>query len=108
MPSVNYRDGLIKRLEKDPEYASLLLEISLQDALENGYMDAFPLALKDVIEATNNRSETLSQVDLLRKALYERLIREEKPLSKEKTLSALKNVGLNIEMKPLKSQLITP
>ena len=108
MPSDSYRDNLIKRLEKDSDYASRLLETVLEEALKDGYMDALPLTLEDVIEATNNRGEALSQVDIRRQALYQRLANEKTPLTKEATLLALNAAGFSAEMKLLEPQLTEP
>lgn len=104
MPTDSYRDDLIKRLIEDPEYASLYLKTVLSEALEDGYMDAFPLALKDVIEATENRQDVLSEVDVSRKRLYE-LLSEQKSLTPEATVSALEAVGLDLNLKPLEAQI---
>lgn len=51
MPTKSYLDDHLKRL-LDPEYASLYLAASFSEALEDGYIDGFLLALKNVVEAT--------------------------------------------------------
>lgn len=106
MPTDSYQKDLIKRLETNSEYATLLLETALEEALEDGYMDGFLVTLQDVIEATNHRSEEPSDVHLHRQALYQKLITKT-PLTKELVISSLKEVGLNFEMKILKAQPIT-
>lgn len=107
MPTDSYQKDLIKRLETNSEYATLLLETALEEALEDGYMDGFLVivTLQDVIEATNHRSEEPSDVHLHRQALYQKLITKT-PLTKELVISSLKEVGLNFEMKILKAQTI--
>ncbi|MGB3293262.1 MAG: hypothetical protein WBB01_09770, partial [Phormidesmis sp.] len=104
MPTDSYHDDLIDRLGEDPEYASLYLQTVLSEALEDGYMDAFPLALRDVLEATKNRQNTLSEIDILRQHLY-KLLSKANSLTPEVTIAALEAVGFSLEMKPLEVQL---
>ena len=103
MPTKSYRDSLLKRLE-DREYADMFLETVLEEALEDGYMDALPLALEEVIEANKNAERSPLAVDVSRKHLYQ-LLKDEKPLTREFTISALQTVGLDLKMKLLKAQL---
>ncbi len=99
MPSDNYQDDLVKRLAKDPAYASLYLETSFEEALKDGFVDVFPLALEDVIAAAEMRQGNASETDILRQRLYQ-IISKQENLTVEDVVAALKEVGLNYEMKP--------
>lgn len=59
MPAKNYREDLLVRLS-DANYASQYLKAALDEALQDGNMDAFLLALKNLVEATDslNKLET--------------------------------------------------
>ena len=104
MPSVSYRDGLMEKLSKDPEYASLYLETSFEEALKDEYVAGFLLGLEDVVEAAQNRKGTASETDTLRQQLYHLLSKQETH-TLETIISALKEVGLNYEMKPASAQV---
>ncbi len=104
MPSVSYRDDLIKRLSKDPEYASLYLETSFEEALKDGYVDGFLLGLEDVVEATQNRNSTASETDILRQRLHH-ILNKKETHTLNTIISALKEVGLTHEIKPASAQV---
>ncbi len=50
MPTKDYQPYLIKRL-KNPEYAVMYLKAAWNETLEDGDIEAFILALKNVIKA---------------------------------------------------------
>jgi hypothetical protein len=50
MPTKSYQEGLLQRLSI-PEYAAQYLKASLDETLKDGNMEAFLLALMNVVEA---------------------------------------------------------
>lgn len=96
MPTKSYRDDHMKRL-LDPEYASLYLAVSFSEALEDGYVDGFLLALKSVVEAASHRQSESSETDILRQRLYQSLSTS-KDLTTDAISEELKVVGLTCEL----------
>jgi probable addiction module antidote protein len=99
MPTKSYREDLLKRLA-NPEYAALYLKASLDETLEDGNMEAFLLALKDVIDAKGEPVQGIaSDADISRQHLYRLLNGTGNPTLE--TLSAvLQAVGIAIDFKP--------
>jgi DNA-binding phage protein len=99
MPTKSYLDDHLERL-LDPEYASLYLAASFSEALEDGYVDGFLLALKNVVKAASDRQEEPSETDILRQRLYQSLSKSEN-LTTDAITAALKAIGLTCELQPV-------
>jgi probable addiction module antidote protein len=84
--TTSYRDDLVERLRAEPEYAVGYLNA----ALEEGH-GAFPIALKDVMDARFGMTGLAEQAELNREALYRALSEEGNPrlTTLEKILGAL-------------------
>lgn len=83
-PYVDYREGLLKRLRKDPEHAMGYLNECLQD--ENS--GVFLLALKDVADAYGGLKKLAKKTKLNREHLFRMLSKNGNPrLDTLKTLA---------------------
>jgi DNA-binding phage protein len=51
MPVKDYKEDQLERLS-DPEYSSQYLKIALDETIKDGNMEAFLLALKNVVDAS--------------------------------------------------------
>jgi len=65
MKAISYKDDLLVQL-KDPEYASMYLE----QTLETGDMQAFRLAMRDVVEARGGVTKIARSANIQRQGLY--------------------------------------
>jgi probable addiction module antidote protein len=98
MPVKNYQDSLLQRLS-NPEYAALYLKTALDETLLDKNMEAFLLALKNVVDANGAVQEIATDADISRQHLYRLLNGSGNPTLE--TLSAvLHAVGLAIDFKP--------
>lgn len=105
MPSYNYRESKIERLiEEDPEYTSMYLEYSFSEAIKDGFVGGFLVALEDVVKAASRRQGEASEEDILRQRLYHKLNSQESH-TVETITSALEEVGLTHEIKSAKAQV---
>lgn len=68
----NFKDYHIEQL-RDPEDAKNYLTVALDDYEENGDMEAFLLAVRDVAEAQGGMSRLAERVSLTREGLYKAL-----------------------------------
>ena len=94
MATVNYENGLIKRLQ-NPEYASEYLN----EALKEGSQEIFMLALRDVAKA-KGISQAARESNLNREAMYRMLSENGNPnLSSLNKLLDTLGLTLNIGMK---------
>ena len=66
----NYEEGLTVRLA-DPAYAKEYLSIALEEYDEDGNIEAFLLALRDVVNAQGGLSKLEPQINLSREELHE-------------------------------------
>jgi probable addiction module antidote protein len=73
MATVNYQEGLLKRLQ-DPEYASEYLN----EALKEGSQEMFMLALRDVAKA-KGISQVAKETNLNRETMYRMLSEKGNP-----------------------------
>ena len=96
MPIKSYRNDLLVRLS-NPEYSSQYLKAALDETLEDGNMEAFFLALNNVIEARGGTSA--KEANISREELKRIVSKEESPNLMTLT-SLLKAVGLTIDFKP--------
>ena len=95
MPVKNYRDDLLARLS-DSEYSAQYLKAALDETLEDGNMEAFLLALKNIVDVKESGQEIASNADS-RQHLH-RLLGGNPTLA---TLaSVLHALGLTIDFKP--------
>lgn len=92
MPVRNYRNDLLVRLTNS-EYSSQYLKAAFDETLEDGNMEAFLLALNNVIEAKEGTSQVAKEE-------LKRLLREEESPNLMTLTSILKAVGLTIDFKP--------
>lgn len=96
MPVKSYRNDLLVRLS-NPEYSSQYLKAALDETLEDGNMEAFFLALNNVIEAREGTSA--KEANISREEL-KRLVSQEESPNLMTLISLLKAVGLTIDFKP--------
>jgi len=97
MPVRNYRDELLVRLS-DPEYSAQYLKVALDETLEDGNMEAFLLALKNIVDAKTPVQEVANNADLSRQHLHGILSGSNPTLAT--IASVLHAIGLTIDFKP--------
>ena len=68
----NFKDYHIEQLS-DPEDAKIYLSVALEDYEQNGDIEAFLLAMRDVAEAQGGMSKLAERVSLTREGLYKAL-----------------------------------
>ena len=102
MPVRDYRDDQSKRLS-DPEYSSQYLKVALDETLKDGNMEAFLLALKNVVDSAGAAKAIAADADISRQHLHRLLSGDGNP-TLETTVSILHAVGLTIDIKPLINQ----
>ena len=68
----NFKDYHIEQL-RDPEDAKIYLSVALEDYEQNGDIEAFLLAVRDVAEAQGGMSKLAERVSLTREGLYKAL-----------------------------------
>jgi len=98
MPIKSYRNDLLVRLS-NPEYSSQYLKAALDETLEDGNMEAFFLALNNVIEAREGTLDFAKEANISREELKRIVSKKESPNLMTLT-SLLKAVGLTIDFKP--------
>jgi probable addiction module antidote protein len=98
MPVKNYQDSLLRRLS-NPDYASKYLKAALDETLLDGNMEAFLLALKNVVDANGSVQAIATDADISRQHLYKLLNGNGNP-TLETLTSILHAVGLAIDFKP--------
>jgi probable addiction module antidote protein len=103
MPTKSYREDLLKRLT-NPEYAALYLKASLDETLEDGNMEAFLLALKDVVDARGAVQAIASDAEISRQHLY-RLLNGTGDPTLETLSAVLQAVGIAIDFKPASAKV---
>lgn len=101
MPVKSHREDLLTRLT-DKTYSAEYLKVALDETLKDGNMDAFLLALKNVVDATGSVQEVASNSAISRQHLH-RLLSGNGNLTLETLASVLYSVGLAIDFKPLSS-----
>jgi probable addiction module antidote protein len=100
MPTRSYQDGLLKRLSNS-EYAAQYLKASLDETLLDGNMEAFLLALKNVIDAKGEPVQDIAaDADISRQHLY-RLLNGTGNPTIETLSSVLQAVGIAIDFIPV-------
>lgn len=104
MPSYSYREAQMERLIMDAEYASLYLEVSFDEALKDGFVGGFLIALETVVEAASRRQSEPSATVVLREKLYHKL-NNQANLTIESVISALEEVGLTHKLEPVSAQV---
>lgn len=68
----DFKDYHIEQL-RDPEDAKIYLSVALEDYEQNGDIEAFLLAVRDVAEAQGGMSKLAERVSLTREGLYKAL-----------------------------------
>ena len=104
MPSYSYREAQMERLIMDADYASLYLEMSFNEALKDGFVGGFLIALENVVEAASRRQSEPSATVTLQKRLYYKLDNQANPTI-ESVISALEEVGLTHKLEPVSAQI---
>ncbi|MEO0985619.1 MAG: helix-turn-helix domain-containing protein [Cyanobacteria bacterium J06639_14] len=99
MPTTNYQDDLLVRLA-NPEYSSHYLKAALDETLEDGNMEAFLLALKNIVDAKGPVQEVAQDADISRQHLHRLLSGNGNP-TLETLASVLDAVGLTIDFRPV-------
>ncbi|MGK7891935.1 MAG: DNA-binding protein [Leptolyngbyaceae cyanobacterium] len=100
MPTKSYQVDQLKRLT-DSGYAAQYLNAAWQETLDDGDVEAFLLALKNVISAAETTQKETSKIHLLDPNISH-LLSEESP-KLETIITALKAVNLTIDFRPLGS-----
>jgi len=60
MPAKSYREDLLKRL-LDSNYASQYLKVAFDETLQDGNMEVFLLALKNIVDAKCSVQEVVNE-----------------------------------------------
>ena len=94
MKTVDYREGLLKRLT-NPRYASQLLKYSFEESCRDGNWEAFGLVLQDVIEALGNKRAFAKKIGISRPHLYRMFGKDANPTLKT-LLPILNTLGLKL------------
>jgi len=95
----DYRNDLLGRLS-DPEYSAIYLKVALDETLTDGNMEAFLLALKNVVDAKSPVQTVASEANISRQHLYRLLGGNGNP-TLATLASVLQAVGLTIDFKPI-------
>lgn len=103
MPVKDYRDDQLKRLS-NPEYSALYLKTALDETLQDGNMEAFLLALKNVVDAAGAVKDIAEDADISRQHLHRLLSGNGNP-TLETTVSILNAVGITLDFKPIGSEV---
>lgn len=98
MPTRNYQDDLLKRLA-EREYAAHYLKAALDETMHDGNMEAFLLALKNIVDATDAVQNIAEEAGVSRQHLYRMLSGSGNP-TLETLTSVLEAVGLTIDFRP--------
>ena len=98
MPTISYKIDLLKRLESH-RYAAKYLKAAFDETLHDGDMDAFLLALRNVVEASGNISAVANQSGITRQHLHKLLSGKGNPTLDTLT-SVLKSVGISLSFEP--------
>jgi DNA-binding phage protein len=98
MPVRSYKNDLLVRLT-NPEYSSQYLKAAFDETLEDGNMEAFVLALNNVIEARKEALEVAKEANISKEEL-KHILREKESPNLMTLTSILKAVGLTIDFKP--------
>ncbi|MEM9272616.1 MAG: transcriptional regulator [Cyanobacteria bacterium P01_F01_bin.143] len=99
MPTRDYHPYLIERLG-DSEYAAMYLKAALDETLADGDMEAFLLALKNVVEAKGSKQSIAEESNISRQHL-QRLLGGNGNPTLDTLTSVLQSVGLSIDFKPV-------
>lgn len=99
MPIKNYQDDLLQRLSNN-DYAAAYLKASFDETMKDGNIEAFLLALKNVINATKTVSMVKEETDVSQQALFQ-LLETNNPPTIENLAVVLHAVGLTLDFKPL-------
>ncbi len=98
----NYEDGLKERLV-EAEYAREYLSVALSEYEEDGDIEAFLLAVRDVAEARGGLSKLSERISLTRQSLYKALSENGNP--QLKTMGEiLHGLGFKLSIEPLEER----
>lgn len=99
MPVKNYQDDLIQRLSNN-DYAAEYLKASFDATMKDGNIEAFLLALKNVINATKSVSVVKEETDISKQYLFQ-LLETNNPPTIETLTVVLREIGLTLDFKPV-------
>ena len=92
-----FKDYLLEQL-KDPKDAQIYLDVAMEEYEQDGNMEAFLLALRNVAKAQGGISKLSRETDLARESLYRTLSANGNP--RLDTLSLiLKQLGLRLSVR---------
>lgn len=97
----NYEEGLRMRLA-DPAYAKEYLTIALEEYDEDGNIEAFLLAVRDVINAQGGLSKLATHIELSHEKLY-KVLSENGTLQFETMGAILHGLGFKFSIETLES-----
>ena len=104
MPTKQHKNDLLKRLS-DSTYASQYLKAALDETIQDGNMEAFLLALRNIVDATAPVQKVTTDTEVSRQHLHRLLSGKGNPTI-ETLASVLQAVGLTIDFKPSSEQQI--
>ena len=95
----SFHDHLIESL-RDPEESAIYLQVALDEYQQDGQIEAFMLALRDVAEANGGLGQLAKKTDLNRQNLYQALSGKGNP--RLKTLGTiLAGLGFHLSISPV-------
>jgi probable addiction module antidote protein len=101
-PYRNYEESLKARLQ-DTDYAREYLCVALSEYEEDGDIEAFLLAVRDVAEAQGGMSKLSERISLTRQSLYKALSENGNPHLKTMG-EILHGLGFKLSIEPLEDR----
>lgn len=102
MPTKNYQDDLLKRLAQ-PSYAATYLKASFDETQRDGNMEAFQLALRNLIDTHGNVQDIAGQAGITRQHLHSLLTTADANPTLQTLTAILDAVGLTLDFTPAHS-----
>jgi DNA-binding phage protein len=99
MPVKNYQNDLLQRLSNN-QYAAEYLQESFDETMKDGNIEAFLLALKNIINATKTVSFVKDDKNISKQDLFQ-LLEKNNPPTIETLAVVLREVGLTLDFKPV-------
>ena len=88
---------------KDPEYAATYLKVAIEEYEQDGNLEFFTMALRNIAEAQGGLGKLAKNANLSRQNLYHTLSSKGNP-SLKKFFAILKGLGLQFSVSPIKTQ----
>ena len=99
MPTKSYQDDLLKRLAR-PAYAAAYLKAAFDETQRDGDMEAFQLALRNVIDAHGSVQEIAEEARITRQHLHNLLASADANPTLQTLTAVLQSVGLTLDFTP--------